>query len=74
MPHKFAIGDNVQFNPAAGRTIDAACGPYVVTKRFPGAGSKFQYRIKHPTEPYERIARESELSGAQETSLRLIRD
>jgi hypothetical protein len=62
MPHKFAIGDNVQFHPAAGRTIDAAWGPYVVTKRFPGPGGGLRYRIKHPTEPYERIARESELS------------
>ena len=64
MPHKFAIGDNVQFHPAAGRTIDAAWGPYVVTKRFPGPGGGLQYRIKHPTEPNERTARESELSGA----------
>jgi hypothetical protein len=64
MAHTFAIGNNVQFHPAAGRTIDVARGPYVVTKRFPGPGGKFQYRIKHPTEPHERIARESELSGA----------
>ena len=64
MPHKFAIGDKVEFHPATGRTIDAARGPYVVTKRFPGPGGKFQYRIKHPTEPHERIVWESELSGA----------
>ena len=65
MPHRFAIGDNVQFHPAAGRAIDAACGPYVVTKRFPGPGGKFlKYRIKHSHEPHERIARESELRGA----------
>ena len=38
MPHKFAIGDNVEFHPATGRTIDAARGPYVVTKRSPGPG------------------------------------
>jgi hypothetical protein len=36
----------------------------VVTKRSPGPGGKFQYRIKHPTEPHERIARESELREA----------
>jgi len=64
MPHKFAIGDNVEFHPATGRTINAARGPYVVTKRSPGPGGKFQYRIKHPTEPHERIARESELREA----------
>ena len=64
MPHKFAIGDKVEFHPATGRTIDAARGPYVVTKRSPGPGGKFQYRIKHPIEPHERIARESELREA----------
>jgi hypothetical protein len=64
MPHKFAIGDNVKFRPATGRAINAACGPYVVTKRSPGPGGKFQYRIKHPTESHERIARESELRRA----------
>ena len=64
MPHKFAIGDKVEFHPAPGRTIDAARGPYVVTQRSPGPGGKFQYRIKHPTEPHERIVWESELSAA----------
>ena len=64
MPHRFAIGDNVQFHPDAGRAIDAACGPYVVTRRSPGPGGKLQYRIKHPTEPHERIVWESELSAA----------
>jgi hypothetical protein len=33
MAHTFAIGDNVQFHPAASRTIDVARGPYVVTSR-----------------------------------------
>jgi hypothetical protein len=64
MAYRFAIGDNVQFHPAAGRTIDATWGPYVVTKRSPGPGGKFLYRIKHPAEPHERIVWESELSGA----------
>ena len=35
----------------------------MVTKRFPGPGGKFQYRIKHPTEPHERIAWESPRRG-----------
>jgi hypothetical protein len=64
MPHRFAIGDNVQFHPAARRTIDPASGTYVVTKRLPGPGGKFHYRIKHPAEPHERIVWESELSVA----------
>jgi len=64
MPHRFAIGDNVQFHPAAGRTIDPASGTYVVTKRLPGPRGKFHYRIKHPAESHERIVWESELSVA----------
>jgi hypothetical protein len=59
MPHKFAIGGNVELHPATGRAVDAECGPYVVTKRSPGPRGKFQYRIKHPTEPHERIAGEA---------------
>jgi hypothetical protein len=62
MPHKFAVGDSVLFHPAAGRTIDAALGLYLVTKRLPAPGGKLHYRIKHPNEPHERIAIESELS------------
>jgi hypothetical protein len=54
----------VEFHPATGRTIDAARGLYVVTKRSPGPGGKFHYRIKHPAEPHERIVWESELSVA----------
>jgi hypothetical protein len=33
-----------------------------VTKRLPAPGGKLHYRIKHPNEPHERIAIESELS------------
>ena len=48
MPHKFAVGDSVLFHPAGGRTIDAALGLYLVTKRLPAPGGKLHYRIKHP--------------------------
>jgi hypothetical protein len=64
MPHKFAIGDNVEFLPATGRTVDAARGPYVVTMQLPGRDGEFEYRIRSPDEPHERTARESELRGA----------
>jgi hypothetical protein len=64
MPHKFTIGDNVEFLPAIGRTIDAARGLYVVTMQLPDRDGEFEYRIRSPDEPHERIARESELRGA----------
>jgi hypothetical protein len=34
-----------------------------VTTQLPAQGGEFQYRIKHPKEPHERVARESELNG-----------
>ena len=55
---------NVKFLPATGRTIDAAHGPYVVTMQLPERAGEFEYRIRSPDEPHERIARESELRGA----------
>jgi hypothetical protein len=64
MPHKFTIGDNVEFLPAIGRTIDAARGLYVVTMQLPDRDGEFEYRIRSPDEPHERPARESELRGA----------
>ena len=66
MPHRFAIGDNVEFDAADGRAIDAAFGPYVVTKRFPGPGRQASQIPDQtlPTEPHERIVWESELSAA----------
>ena len=64
MPHKFTIGENVEFLPAIGRTIDAARGLYVVTMQLPDRDGEFEYRIRSPDEPHERTARESELRGA----------
>ena len=62
MPLKFTIGQTVRFRPA-GHDRSAA-GLYIVTQRLPEKDGEFQYRIKHSHEPHERIARESELSGA----------
>ena len=64
MPHKFTIGDNVEFLPAIGRTIDAARGLYVVTMQLPDRDGEFEYRIRSPDEPHEGLARESELRRA----------
>jgi hypothetical protein len=61
MPHKFTIGQTVHFRPAHDRSV---AGLYVVTKQLPEKDGEFQYRIKHPAERHERIARESELRWA----------
>ena len=58
---KFAVGDGVHFHPIAGGLIAAASGSYVVKARMPESDRESRYRIKHPAEPHERIATQSEL-------------
>ena len=62
MPHKFAIGDRVSFHHE--RIVSAAHRPYLVTMQLPERDGEFEYRIRSPDEPHERIVRESELRGA----------
>ena len=65
--HKFKIGQLVHFHPkgAGWPQVDAAPGPYQITKRLPAAeDGEFQYEIMNSLEEYNRIARESELTRA----------
>jgi hypothetical protein len=57
MPRKFNVGERVRFYHHE-RTIS------VVTMQLPEREGEFEYRIRSPDEPHERIARESELRGA----------
>jgi hypothetical protein len=59
--HKFTVGEVVQF--AGPRFLRAASGLYEVTRLVPHSGGEFQYRIKNSEESYERIAKESQLTG-----------
>jgi hypothetical protein len=59
MTHKFAIGESVEYRP--GRSISAARGVYLVTKKLPGNDSEPEYRVRNPSEPHERTAKESDL-------------
>jgi hypothetical protein len=60
--HRFHIGQSVSYRPAA-RSQDAPRGAYKISARLPQADDgQFEYRIKHPGEAHERIAKESELS------------
>lgn len=62
MPHhKFKLGQSVQFVPDKLQTA-APSGLYKVTRLLPAAGRDHQYRIKNAMEPYERIARQSQLT------------
>jgi hypothetical protein len=59
--HKFKVGDAVEYQPP--HNIWAPIGTYIVTAQLPMVAGDFHYQIKTESEPYQRIARESELSG-----------
>ena len=58
--HKYQIGQTVYFTS---RPIGhmARNSTYQVVKLLPSDGSDYQYRIKNPSEAFERVARESQL-------------
>jgi hypothetical protein len=58
-PYKFKIGQAVEFSPQSARV---APGLYVVTGLLPERGGEFEYSIYNEAEPYQRVAKESELS------------
>ena len=63
MPHKFKIGDVVNYHPTD-RILNAARGTYTITGRMPAAGGQQpEYRIKHFSEEFERVALENELTA-----------
>ena len=62
MPHKFKIGDVVNYRPRD-RVLSTVRGTYIVTGLKPALdGQPPEYRIRHPGEDFERVAMESELS------------
>ena len=63
MSHKFKIGPIVRYRSADRRHREAD-GLYIVTSLLPGDGLP-QYRIKHPSEEFERVALEGELSASE---------
>jgi hypothetical protein len=61
--HKFRIGDNVHFIAGLlGR--ESAGGVYQVVRLLPSDGDEQQYRVKSPTEPHERVAKQSQIERA----------
>jgi hypothetical protein len=62
MPHKYRVGQMVSYSPGIFR-LPAHEAPYKVTMLLPSDGTENQYRIKSLSEPHERMARESQLSG-----------
>jgi hypothetical protein len=62
MSHKFKVGEAVNYKPLSHIHREAG-GLYSVTALLPENGQP-QYRIKHCSENYERLAFEDELSAA----------
>ena len=59
-PHKFSVGQRVQFSPSG---FDGAAqrGIYVVVRRMPSETRDLQYRVKDVRDGHERVVRESQL-------------
>jgi hypothetical protein len=62
MSHKFKIGQTVNYHPKD-RMLSMARGSYTVAGLMPALdGQQPEYRIRHSSEEFERIAFENELS------------
>jgi hypothetical protein len=62
--HKYLVGQTVQYTAGAfGRS--GASGSFRIVKLLPSEGDDYQYRIKSVGEPYERVAKESQLDRPQ---------
>jgi hypothetical protein len=57
MPHKFIIGQVVEYTPPRG--LYAPPGLYIVTAQLPERDGELEYHIRHTSEPHDRS--ESEL-------------
>jgi hypothetical protein len=64
MPHKFKIGEIVF--PPKQRMLSASRGTYTVTGLMPVPDGQLpEYRIRHFSEDFERVALENELSAGE---------
>jgi len=59
--HKFHVGHLVQLIPSISRNVPG--GSFEIIKKLPERDGEFEYRIKSMSEPHERVARESKLTG-----------
>lgn len=59
--HKFKVGQVVDYSPSRMNMSPSSRG-YEIKRLLPREGVEFLYRIKSPTESFERVAREQDLS------------
>ena len=59
--HRFKVGQVVDYSP--GRSdVPASSRAYKIIRLLPAEGGDHQYRIKSVTEPFERVAKEGQLT------------
>ena len=58
--HKYSVGQTVRFSHGNYLSV-AGHDDFKVTRLLPTEGSECEYRIKCAGEPFERVARESQL-------------
>ena len=61
--HKFKIGQSVNYTSGP-FGAGSASSVYKITRLLPPEGDDFQYKIKSPAKPHERVAKESQLDRA----------
>jgi hypothetical protein len=60
--HKFELGQSVSLQSTIFNR-DAARGAYKVTKQLPERDGEWEYQVKRPGEPHERVVKERDLSA-----------
>lgn len=61
--HKFKVGETLSFSPSRW-SMRSAAGHCKVVRLLPSDFGENLYRVKCPSEPFERNVRESELTSA----------
>ena len=61
--HKFKVGQTVSYTSKFIATVNAGA-VFKITRLLPAEDDELQYRIRSASEPYERVAKESQLGRA----------
>jgi hypothetical protein len=59
--HKFKVGQTVNYVSARSYRRGPPSDVFKIMQRLPPQGGDYQYRVKSANEPYDRVAKESEL-------------
>jgi hypothetical protein len=58
--HRFKVGQTVNYTAGFSGSVKAGA-VFKITQLMPAADDELQYRIRTASEPYERVAKESQL-------------